>query len=130
MLASPIFFYAVSAHTKIFMDRCQSFWVRQHASEEKDEVRASGVERRREMQAAGTRRKGLFIAVGATRGKRLFEGALLTVRYFFEAIDTERWKSLLYRGIDEEGAILEHPEHLRETYETGRDLVRAIEPTR
>jgi len=24
MLASPIFFYTVSAHTKIFMDRCQS----------------------------------------------------------------------------------------------------------
>jgi len=25
ILASPIFFYTVSAHTKIFMDRCQSF---------------------------------------------------------------------------------------------------------
>ena len=30
MLASPIFFYAVSAHTKIFIDRCQSLWVRKY----------------------------------------------------------------------------------------------------
>ncbi|MGV1098340.1 flavodoxin family protein [Thiovibrio sp. JS02] len=28
MLASPIFFYTVSGQTKIFMDRCQSFWVK------------------------------------------------------------------------------------------------------
>ena len=27
LLASPIFFYTVSAHTKILMDRCQSLWV-------------------------------------------------------------------------------------------------------
>ena len=30
MLASPIFFYTVSAHTKILMDRCQSLWVKKH----------------------------------------------------------------------------------------------------
>ena len=30
MLASPIFFYSVSAHTKILMDRCQSLWVKKH----------------------------------------------------------------------------------------------------
>ena len=28
MLASPVFFYTVSAHTKILMDRCQSLWVK------------------------------------------------------------------------------------------------------
>jgi multimeric flavodoxin WrbA len=28
MLASPIFFYTVSAYTKILMDRSQSFWVK------------------------------------------------------------------------------------------------------
>ena len=28
MLASPIMFYTVSAHTKILMDRCQSLWVK------------------------------------------------------------------------------------------------------
>jgi multimeric flavodoxin WrbA len=33
MLASPIFFYTVSAHTKIFMDRCQSLWIRKYRIE-------------------------------------------------------------------------------------------------
>ena len=27
MLASPVFFYTVSAQTKLLMDRCQSLWV-------------------------------------------------------------------------------------------------------
>ena len=30
MIASPIFFYSVSAHTKIMMDRFQSLWVRKY----------------------------------------------------------------------------------------------------
>ena len=30
MLASPVFFYTVSAHTKILIDRCQSFWVKKY----------------------------------------------------------------------------------------------------
>src|SRR4030066_893652 len=30
ILASPIFFYTVSSHTKMLMDRCQSFWVKKY----------------------------------------------------------------------------------------------------
>ena len=30
MLASPIFFYAVSAHTKMLIERCQSLWVKKY----------------------------------------------------------------------------------------------------
>ncbi len=30
ILASPIFFYTVSAHTKMLMDRCQSLWVKKY----------------------------------------------------------------------------------------------------
>lgn len=115
ILASPIFFYAVSAHTKILMDRCQSLWVRKHWLRET----SSGQNRRG--------RKGLFISVGATRGKKLFDGTLLTVRYYFEAIDCELWKSLLYRGLDFEGDVLAHPEYLEEARQAGSDLVRAIE---
>ena len=115
MLASPIFFYSVSAHTKILMDRCQSLWVRKHWLEEA----SSGQSR------AG--RKGLFISVGATRGKKLFDGTLLTVRYYFEAIDCELWKSLMYRELDFEGDVLKHPEYLEEAHQAGSALVRAVD---
>jgi multimeric flavodoxin WrbA len=33
MLASPVFFYTVSAHTKILMDRFQSLWVKKYRVE-------------------------------------------------------------------------------------------------
>jgi multimeric flavodoxin WrbA len=83
MLASPIFFYTVSAHTKIFMDRCQSLWVRKYWIEK---------------QAFGKTpetRKGLFISVGATEGKKLFDGAMLTVKYFFDVLNAGLWRTVL-----------------------------------
>ncbi len=116
MLASPIFFYTVSATTKILMDRCQSLWVKKHWI---DKVPHGEWK---------PKRKGLFISVGATKGKRLFEGTVLTVRYFFEVLDAELWRTLLYRGLDFEGDVLKHPEYLREAYETGRELASALKP--
>lgn len=116
MLASPIFFYTVSAHTKILMDRCQSLWVKRHWLE----GGAAGGKKE------GSARQGLFIAAGATRGKRLFEGTLLTVRYYFEAIDCKLWKSLLYRELDFEGDVLKRPEYLSEARETGASFGRLL----
>jgi multimeric flavodoxin WrbA len=114
MLATPIFFYTVSAHTKILMDRCQSLWVKKYWLEK---------------SASKTRdfkRKGLFISVGATKGKRLFEGTLLSIRYFFDVLDTELWRSLLYRNLDFEGDVLKHPEYLEEAHRSGKELAAAI----
>jgi multimeric flavodoxin WrbA len=114
MLASPIFFYTVSAHTKILMDRCQSLWVKKYWV---DKIPAG----QRQI-----RRKGLFISVGATKGKKLFDGSLLTVRYFFDVLDTALWKSLLYRQLDFEGDVLKQPQYLAEAYETGKGFVNAL----
>lgn len=117
MLASPIFFYSVSALTKILIDRCQSLWVKKHWIDQTP------------MGAESFKRKGLFISVGATKGKKLFDGVLLTVKYFFEVLDMELWNSLLYRGMDFEGDVLKHPQYLKEAYEAGKDLVAAIKET-
>lgn len=114
MLASPIFFYSVSAHTKILMDRCQSLWVKKYWIEE---------------TPFGKRdlpRKGLFISVGATTGLKLFDGALMSVRYFFDPLDVELWRSLLYRGLDFQGDVNKFPEYLEEAHAAGRDLCQAI----
>jgi hypothetical protein len=73
------------------------------------------------------KRKGLFISVGATKGKKLFDGALLTVKYFFDVLDMELWRALLYRGLDFEGDVLRHPEHLEEAYEAGKNLALALQ---
>jgi len=117
MLASPIFYYAVSAHTKILMDRFHSLWVKKH-----------WVDANRSPDP-GLRRKGLFISAGATRGKRLFDGTLLSVRYFFDTLDMDLWKALLYRGLEHEGEVDAHPDYLNETYHAGRELAEALRTT-
>jgi multimeric flavodoxin WrbA len=114
MLASPIFFYTVSAHTKILMDRCNSLWVKKYWIE------------KRPFGQKSYPRKGLFISVGSTRGKRLFDGALLSVKYFMDALDMELWQSLVFRGIETEGQIAESPASLEAAYRAGNDLVRAL----
>jgi len=114
MLASPIFFYTVSAHTKILMDRCQSLWVKKYWLE------------KGKSKTKNAHRKGLFISVGATKGKKLFEGTLLSIRYFFDVLDMELWRSLLYRNLDFEDDVLKHPEYLEEAYRSGKELAEAI----
>ena len=114
MLASPIFFYSVSAHTKILMDRCQSLWVKKYWVDQIPYTKTN------------LNRKGLFISVGATKGKKLFDGTLLTVRYFFEVLDIDLWKSLLYRQLDLENDVLNHPQYLDEAYKTGKEFALAI----
>jgi multimeric flavodoxin WrbA len=114
ILASPIFFYTVSAHTKTLMDRCQSFWVKKHWRNEPIST------------ASAVPRKGMFISAGATKGKKLFDGALLTIRYFFEPLDVDLWRTLLYRGLDFEGDVARHPEYVEEAYAAGRDLCVAV----
>ncbi len=115
MLASPIFFYSVSAHTKIFMDRCQSLWVRKYWIEKQPFGRAE------------LTRKGIFISVGATEGKKLFDGALLSVRYFFDVLSAELWKTVLCRGVDRKGEINSRRDYLEEAFAAGRELARVLQ---
>ena len=118
ILGSPIFFYTVSAHTKVLIDRCQSLWVKKYWLDKVEPGHWS------------SSRKGLFISVGATKGKKLFDGALLTVKYFFDVLDMELHQSLLYRGLDFEGDVLQHPEYLTEAYEAGRRLTEVLSAER
>lgn len=110
IIASPMFFYGVSSQAKALIDRCQALWARKHIL--KQSLPDGG-------------RKGAFIAVGATKGKRLFEGAILTVKYFFEAIGVEYADELLVRGVDARGEIKEHPIALSDAFELGKRVVQA-----
>jgi len=107
IVASPIFFYALSAQLKALIDRCQALWARKYILKNLDVPL----------------RKGAFIAVGATRGDKLFEGPILTVKYFFRAINVEYVDELLIRGVDKRGEIKEHPTALAEAFELGKRLV-------
>jgi multimeric flavodoxin WrbA len=110
IFASPIFFYSITSQAKAVIDRCQALWVRKH-------VLDMGKEDKRV-------RRGLFISVGATRGTKLFDGAVLTVKYFFDAIGVKYSGDLLVRGIDNKGQIGEHPAALEDAFHLGQELFR------
>jgi len=44
-------------------------------------------------------------------------------------LDAEVWRTLLYRELDLEGDVLNHPGYLQEAYEAGRDLALALQAT-
>ena len=111
VLASPIFFYGVAAGAKALIDRAQTLWARRYVL--KDPTLGEG----------GKKREGFFISVGGTKGPRMFEGAILTVKYFFDAFNTRYGGELLFRGVDGKGDILKQPGALEEAGAIGRKLV-------
>jgi len=108
IFASPIYFYSVSAWSKSVIDRCQALWSRKYIL--KDPIMMS-------------KKRRYFISVGATNGPRLFEGARLTMKYFFDAAGYEPCGELLISGVDHKGEILKHDEFLQTAYKLGYDAV-------
>lgn len=109
IFASPIFFYGVTAQAKSMVDRCQALWVKRY-------ILGMGRE--------GNRiRRGAFISVGATGGEKLFDGAVLTVKYFYDAIGVNYVNALLVNKIDTKARIREHPSAIRNAFLLGQQLV-------
>lgn len=95
VISAPIYFYAFPAALKALIDRIQVMWSRKY--------------RLKMNEFKDRSRKGVLLAVGATRGKDLFDGMKLTARYFFDAADIKYETELCYRGIDEKGEMEKHP---------------------
>jgi len=112
ILASPIFFYGVTAWAKALIDRSQSFWAKKYLLKDPS------------LGKEGKKKKGFFISVGATKGKKVFDGAILTVKYFFDVLNAEYVGELVFRGVEAKGDILKYPEALQQAFEVGRMLIR------
>lgn len=103
IFASPMYFYTVSAWAKSAIDRAQALWSRKYVLKDPRYTAAKA---------------GYFIGVGATRGGKLFDGALLTMKYYFDAAGYREAGNLLVRGMDEKGAV----KAFAETIEAARQL--------
>jgi arsenate reductase (thioredoxin) len=91
VLASPVYFYNVPAVLKALIDRTQALWSRKYKLGMDDPGRGH--------------RKGVMLTVGATKGKNLFDGMVLTAKYFFDAIGADYIDMLGYRRIEEPGEM-------------------------
>jgi multimeric flavodoxin WrbA len=113
VIASPIYFYGLSGQTKLLVDRSQAPYMRKYKR------KAQGLG-----PLADTNKKGFFLCAGATRGKRLFDCPVLTVSYFFDALDAEYTGELCFRQIDEKGSIRNHATALEECRQAGAAFVK------
>jgi multimeric flavodoxin WrbA len=68
VICTPVYTNTVPGGLKLLIDRCQALWARRYVLKQNPPDSA---------------RKGVFIGVGATKGKQLFDGSILTMKYFF-----------------------------------------------
>ena len=95
VMATPIFFYGPTAQMKAVIDRSQALWARRYTHKLID--------------PGAKWRRGFLLALGATKGKNLFEGTALTAKYFFDAVGANFEGSLTYKQIEGQGDISKHP---------------------
>lgn len=111
ILSSPVFFYGMPAQAKMLVDRSQALWSRRM------------LEKAGKDKKGHDRGKGYLLAVGATRGKNLFEGIELSAKYFFDALDKDYAGGLFFRSVEGAGKIQEHPTALEEAFAFGKKVV-------
>lgn len=109
IIASPVFFYTVTAQLKAMIDRCQALWSKKFCLEQIPPPEITG-------------RKGFFLSVAGTKGPKVFDCSVVVVRIFLESIGVRFEGYLGYRRIDDKGEILSHPEALAEAFEAGKRL--------
>jgi arsenate reductase len=107
--ATPIFFYSVPAQLKALIDRSQALWARRYKLKLNDPNQKW--------------RRGFLLSLGATKGKNLFNGLHLTMKYFFDAVGTSLEGSLTYRQIENPGDMEKHPSVLKEVKEKAKQII-------
>lgn len=88
MIVSPIYFYFLPAHFKALIDRTQRFWARQAAEGNAPVPRSK------------TRPALVALTAGRPRGKQLFAGSLLSLKYFLAPLDAGIRETRLLRGLE------------------------------
>jgi hypothetical protein len=67
--------------------------------------------------------RGYLIAVGASKGASLFEGAKLVAKYFFDALDMSFEGGMYVKGVEGKGDIANRTDAMKQAFELGRNAV-------
>jgi len=110
ILASPIFFFSISAQVKLMIDRCQAFWCEKYLMN-------------KPLPPGKFGRKGLLLLVGGMKKEIGINCAEACAKAYFRTISVPEHKVLSYLDIDAKGDILGHPTALKDAYEAGEALV-------
>lgn len=110
ILASPVFFFGLSAQAKIMIDRCQSFWCEKYLL-------------RKPIPEGEYGRKGLLLSVGGMKKEIGLECSEATAKAFFRTISVSEHISKGFLSVDAKGAVLGHPSALKEVYDAAKKLL-------
>jgi len=106
-LLSPIFFYHLPAQLKCLIDRAQRYWVRRQRQLGKSSDRALD-------------RPALVGLVAARpRGEKLFEGSMLTLKYFFDLFGIRIMDACQLTGYDQPEVLARDDAARMRLYEMG-----------
>lgn len=109
VVATPIFFYSHTSYVQAFFERFQAFWARKYRLGQQHPLNKTP--------------KGILLALGATKGKKLFEGLVRSFKFVMDAGWGVYVGGLFFREIDKKGDILTRQEALEKARSLGRDLV-------
>ena len=107
ILASPVFFFGLSAQSKIMIDRCQSFWCEKYLL-------------KKTVPAGPNGRKGLLMLVGGMKKEVGVQCSEVTAQAFFRTISVPHHETLSFLGVDAKGEIRNHPTALNDVFEAAK----------
>ncbi|MDH4162208.1 MAG: flavodoxin family protein [Nitrospirota bacterium] len=110
ILASPIFFYTVSAQAKAMIDRCQAFWCEKYLL-------------KKDIPAGPHGRKGLLLVAAGMNKDAAVQCADTVARIFFRTISVPEHVMVSALGADGKGDVLKNSAVLKEAYEAGKKLI-------
>jgi multimeric flavodoxin WrbA len=109
VVVAPIFFYGLPSDGKAIVDRSQALWNR--------------IKLKPELKRPQGR--GFFLGVGATKGKNLFEGTILCIKYFMDALGLPlQIDTLTFPMVEAKGAINDHPTAMADTFAAGKKFAQ------
>jgi len=111
IMASPIFFYSLSAQTKAMIDRCQAFWCEKYLLH-------------KDIPAGPHGRKGLLLVAAGMKKDDAVKCADTVAKIFFRTISVPTHEMVSALGADAKGDVLSHTAALKEAYEAGKRLLR------
>ncbi len=112
-MTAPIFFYHVPAHLKAFIDRGQSYWLRRMAGDA-------------ELCALPPRPAWVSLVAARKRGDKLFEGSLVSLRFFLQIFNFVLQEPETLLGYDDADAVSRDASMMEQTVAYGQRAAESL----
>ncbi len=109
-VASPVFFFGVSAQLKTLIDRCQPLWAKKYILNQDLANNFNFI------------RKGFFFSTGGFDNEITFKGGELTVKSFFDALSVKYTDKVLVTSMEYITDINKREDCLQKAYQLGFHL--------